>query len=59
MVDFCGENDIILQPVVAAIPCSVALKVLLAARVRQRAHPFLARQHCRLYVQEKYSVGKT
>ena len=31
MVDFCIENDIILQPVVA-IPCSVALKVLLAAQ---------------------------
>jgi len=32
MVDFCSENDIILQPVVATIPCSVALKVLLAAQ---------------------------
>jgi len=31
-VDFCSENDIILQPVVATIPCSVALKVLLAAQ---------------------------
>jgi len=31
MVDFWSENDIILQPVFAIIPCSVTLKVLLAA----------------------------
>jgi len=47
ILDFCSENDIILQPVVA-IPLSVALKVILAAqsnivesaRVRQRASRF-------------------
>jgi len=32
MADFFSENDIILQPVVATIPCSVVLKVLLAAQ---------------------------
>jgi len=38
MVDFCSENDIILQPVVTTILCSVAPKVLLAAQSMTRSH---------------------
>ena len=65
-VDFCSENDIILQPVVATIPCSVALKVLLAAHSNTAALHLCAPTRLPVFCQtpqstlrqEKYSVGK-